>query len=233
MKLLRRTFLRLAASAVALPAIPRIAPAQTYPTRPARIIVGFAPGGPTDVFARVVAQWLSDHLGQQFVVENRPGASSNIATEMVVNASPDGYTLLLTAPANTINTTLYEKLSFNFGRDIVPVASIVRTIYVMVVNPAIPASTVPEFISYAKANPGKINMASAGSGTPQHVAGELFKMMTGIEMVHVPYRGAVPALTDLMGGQVHVMFDNMTSSLEYIRAGKLRPLAAMSGTPLD
>jgi tripartite-type tricarboxylate transporter receptor subunit TctC len=190
-----------------------------------RIIVGFAAGGPTDVFARVVAQWLSDRLGQQFVVENRPGAGSNIATEMVVKAPPDGYTLLLTAPANTINATLYDKLSFNFIRDVMPVASIVRTIYVMVVNPAIPAMTVPEFISYAKANPGRINMASAGSGTPQHVAGELFKMMTGIEMVHVPYRGAAPALTDLIGGQVQVMFDNMTSSLEFIRAGKLRALA--------
>jgi tripartite-type tricarboxylate transporter receptor subunit TctC len=230
MKLLRRTFLRLAASAVALPAIPRIAPAQTYPSRPVRIIVGFAAGGPTDVFARVVAQWLSDHLGQQFVVENKPGAGSNIATEMVVNALPDGYTLLLTAPANTINTTLYDKLSFNFIRDIAPVASLVRTIYVMVVNPAIPAKTVPEFISYAKANPGRINMASAGSGTPQHVAGELFKMMTGVEMVHVPYRGATPALTDLIGGQVQVMFDNMTSSLEFIKAGKLRALAVTAST---
>ena len=226
----RRQFLHLAAGAVAIAAGSRIAMAQTYPSRPVRIIVGFAPGGPTDVFARVMAQWLSDQLGQQFVVENRPGASSNIATEMVVNASPDGYTLLLTAPANTINTTLYDKLSFNFSRDIVPVASIVRTIYVMVVNPAVPANTVPEFISYSKANPGKINMASAGSGTPQHVAGELFKMMTGTEMVHVPYRGAVPALTDLMGGQVQVMFDNMTSSLEFIRAGKLRALAVTTTT---
>jgi tripartite-type tricarboxylate transporter receptor subunit TctC len=197
----RRQFLHLTAGAAALPAVSRIAWAQAYPLRPVRIIVGFAPGGPTDVFARVMAQWLSDRLGQQFVVENRPGAGSNIATEMVVNAPPDGYTLLLTAPANTINTSLYDKLSFNFIRDIVPVASIVRTIYVMVVNPAIPAKTVPEFISYAKANPGKINMASAGSGTPQHVAGELFKMMTGVEMVHVPYRGAAPALTDLIGGQ--------------------------------
>jgi len=226
----RRRFLHLAAGAVATAAGSRIAMAQTYPSRPVRIIVGFAPGGPTDVFARVMAQWLSDQLSQQFVVENRPGASSNIATEMVVNAPPDGYTLLLTAPANTINTTLYDKLSFNFSRDIVPVASIVRTIYVMVVNPAIPANTVPEFISYAKGNRGKVNMASAGSGTPQHVAGELFKMMTGIEMVHVPYRGAVPALTDLISGQVHVMFDNMTSSLEFIRAGKLRALAVTTVT---
>jgi len=225
MKLLRRQFLQLAAGAAALPAVSRIARAQAYPARPVRIIVGFTPGGPTDVFARVMGQWLSERLGQQFVVENRPGAASNIATEMVVNAPPDGHTLLLTAPANTINATLYDKLSFNFIRDIVPVASIVRTIYVMVVNPAIAAKTVPEFIAYAKANPGKINMSSAGSGTPQHVAGELFKMMTGVEMVHVPYRGAAPALTDLISGQVQIMFDNVTSSLEFIKAGKLRPLA--------
>jgi len=221
----RRQFLHLAAGAVALPAASRVAWAQAYPTRPVRIMVGFAPGGAADVFARVMGQWLSDHLGQQFVVENRPGAASNIATEMVVKAAPDGYTLLLTAPANTINATLYDKLRFNFVRDIAPVASIVRTIYVMVVNPGVPAKTVPEFMSYAKANPGKISMASAGSGTPQHVAGELFKIMTGVEMVHVPYRGATPALTDLIGGQVQIMFDNMTSSLEFIRAGKLRPLA--------
>ena len=230
MKLPRRSFLYLVAGTAALPALSYVARAQAYPSRPVRIVVGFAPGGPTDVFARVAARWLSDHLSQQFVVENRPGAGSNIATEMVVNASPDGYTLLLTAPANTINATLYDKLSFNFIRDIEPVASIVRTTYVIVVNPAIPAKTVPEFISYAKANPGSINMASAGSGTPQHVAGELFKMMTGIEMVHVPYRGAAPALTDLIGGQVQVMFDNMTSSLEFIRAGKLRALAVTSST---
>jgi tripartite-type tricarboxylate transporter receptor subunit TctC len=230
MKLPRRQFLHLAAAAAMLPALSRIAKGQSYPSRPVRIIVGFAAGGPTDVFARVMAQWLSDHLGQQFVVENRPGGGSNIATEMVVNAPPDGYTLLLTAPANTINATLYEKLSFNFLHDIVPVASIVRTIYVMVVNPAIPAKTVPEFISYAKANAGKINMASAGSGTPQHVAGELFKMMTGVQMVHVPYRGSVPALTDLISGQVQVMFDNMTSSLEFIRTGKLRALAVTTST---
>jgi len=230
MKLLRRQFLHLAAGAAALPAVSRIARAQAYPARPVRIIVGFTPGGPTDVFARVMGQWLSERLGQQFVVENRPGAASNIATEMVVNAPPDGYTLLLTAPANTINATLYDKLSFNFIRDIVPVASIVRTIYVMVVNPAIAAKTVPEFIAYAKANPGKINMSSAGSGTPQHVAGELFKMMTGVEMVHVPYRGAAPALTDLISGQVQIMFDNVTSSLEFIKAGKLRPLAVTTAT---
>jgi tripartite-type tricarboxylate transporter receptor subunit TctC len=230
LKLPRRGFLQLAAGAAALPTMSRVARAQAYPTRPVRIIVGFTPGGPTDVFARVMAQWLSDHLGQQFVVENRPGAGSNIATEMVVNASPDGYTLLLTSPANTINASLYGKLGFDFIRDITPVASIVRTIYVMVVNPAIPAKTVAEFISYAKANAGKINMASAGSGTTQHVVGELFKMMTGVEMIHIPYRGAAPALTDLIGGQVQVMFDNMTSSLEFIRAGKLRALGVTTST---
>jgi tripartite-type tricarboxylate transporter receptor subunit TctC len=230
MKLPRRHFLHLAAGAAAFPAVSHIARAQTYPARPVRIVVGFAPGGATDIFARVMGQWLSDRLGQPFAVENRPGASGNIATEMVINAPPDGYTLLLTAPANAINTTLFDKLSFNFIRDIVPVASIVRTIYVMVVNPGVPAETVPEFISYAKANPGKINMASAGSGTPQHVAGELFKMLAGVEMVHVPYRGAAPALTDLMGGQVQIMFDNMTSSLEFIRAGKLRALAVTTST---
>jgi tripartite-type tricarboxylate transporter receptor subunit TctC len=173
----------------------------------------------------MIGQWLSERLGQQFIIEDRPGASSNIATEMVVKAPADGYTLLLIAPANTINVTLYDNLKFNFIRDITPVAGLVRTIYVMVVHPSVPAKTVPEFIAYAKANPGKINMASAGSGTPQHASGELFKMMTGVEMLHVPYRGAAPALTDLLGGRVQVMFDNMTSSIEFIRAGKLRPLA--------
>ena len=195
-----------------------------------RIVVGFAAGGPTDILARLIGQWLSERLGQQYVIENRPGAGGNIATEAVVNAPADGYTLLLVAPANTINATLYDKLNFNFIRDIAPVASIMRSFYVMEVNPSVPVKTVPEFIAYAKANPGKINMASAGSGTPQHVAGELFKLMTGVEMVHVPYRGAAPALTDLIGGQVQVMFDNMTSSLEYIRAGKLRALAVTTAT---
>jgi tripartite-type tricarboxylate transporter receptor subunit TctC len=230
MALLRRRFLHLAAGAVALPTLSRLAWAQTYPTRPVRILVGFPAGGPTDIFARLVGQWLSERLGQQFVVENRAGASSNIATEAVVNAAPDGHTLLLTAPANTINATLYDKLNFNFIRDIAPVAGIVRTIYVMVVHPSVPAKTVPEFIAYAKANPRKINMASAGNGTPQHIAGELFKMMAGVDMVHVPYRGAAPAVTDLLGGQVHLMFDNMTSSIESIRAGKLRPLAVTTTT---
>jgi tripartite-type tricarboxylate transporter receptor subunit TctC len=230
MNLPRRRLLQLAAAAASLPVTARMVAAQTYPTRPVRIVVGFVAGGPTDVIARLIGQWLSERLGQQFIVENRPGASGNIATEGVVTAPADGYTLLLTAPVNTINATLFDKLNFNFIRDIAPVASIIRTFYVMEVNPSVPATTVPEFIAYAKANPGKINMASPGSGTPQHVAGEQFKMMTGVEMVHVPYRGAVPALTDLISGQVQVMFDNLASSLGHIRAGKLRPLAVTTAT---
>jgi tripartite-type tricarboxylate transporter receptor subunit TctC len=225
MMLPRRRFLQLAAGATALPVASRIASAQAYPTRPVRLIVGFAAGGPTDILGRLMAQWLSQRLGQPFVVENRPGAGGNLATEAVVNAQPDGHTLLLIAPANSINTTLYDNLSFNFMRDIAPIGSIMRAFYVMEVNPALPVQSVPEFIAYAKAHPGEINMASAGSGTPQHVAGELFKLMTGVEMVHVPYRGSVPALTDLMGGRVQVMFDNLISSLELIKAGRLRPLA--------
>jgi tripartite-type tricarboxylate transporter receptor subunit TctC len=225
MRLRRRTFLHLAAGAAALPCVPGPAWAQTYPTRPVRLIVGFAAGGPTDIVARVIGQWLSERLGQPFLIENRSGAGSNIATESVVNAPADGYTLLLVAPANTINATLYETLSYNFIRDIAPVAGVLRTYYVMVVNPSVPANSVPEFIAYAKAHPSKINMASAGTGTPQHVAGELFKISTGTDMLHVPYRGSAPALTDLIGGQVQVMFDNLASSLPYIRAGKLRPLA--------
>lgn len=230
MKLLRRQFLHLAAGAVALPAVSQIAMAQTYPTRPVHIIVPFPAGGPTDILARLMGQWLSERLGQPFVIENRPGAGGNIGTEAVVRASPDGYTLLLVGAFNAINATLYEKLNFNFIRDIAPVGSIMRAVYVMEVNPSVPAKTVPEFIAYAKANPGKLNMASAGNGTPQHVSGELFKMMAGINMTHVPYRGSAPALTDLLGGHVQVMFDNMTSSLEYIRAGKLRPLAVTTAT---
>ena len=233
MDLLRRRFLHLATGAAVLPAVSRIAKAQAYPTRPVRVLVGFAAGGPTDILARLIGQWLSQRLGQPFVIENRPGAGGNIATETVVNAAADGHTLLLVAPANTINATLYDHLDFNFIRDIAPVAGIMRSFYVMEVNPSVPVKSVPEFIAYAKAHPGKINMASAGSGTPQHVAGELFKLMTGVEMVHVPYRGAVPALTDLMGGQVQVMFDNMTSSLEFIRAGKLRPLAVTTTTRFE
>ena len=198
MKLPRRNFLHLAAGAAALPALSRFAWAQTYPTRPVRIVVGFAPGGGADIFARLIGQWLSERLGQQFIIENRPGGGSNIATEAVVRAPPDGYTLLLVTVRTAINATLYDKLNFNFIRDIAPVASIVRVPNVMEVNPSFPAKTVPEFIAYAKANPGKINMASAGNGSGQHVSGELFKMMTGINMVYVPYRGTGPALSDLL-----------------------------------
>ena len=225
MKLPRRRFLRLATIAIGLPAISRAANAQTYPAHPVRIVVGFAAGGAPDIAARLLAQWLSERLGQQFIIENRPGAGGNIATEAVLDAPADGYTLLLVAAANTINATLYDNLNYTFIRDIAPVAGILRTFYVMEVNPSVPAKTVPEFIAYAKANPGKVNMASAGSGTPQHVAGELFNMMAGVNMLHVPYRGAAPALTDLLGGQVQVMFDNLTSSIEHIRTGKLRALA--------
>jgi tripartite-type tricarboxylate transporter receptor subunit TctC len=225
MKLPRRKFLHLAAGAAALPAVSHIAWAQEYPTKPVRIIVGFAPGGGADIAARLIGQWLSERLGQSFVIENRPGAGSNIATEAVVRAPSDGYTLLLVSAPAAINATLYEKLSFNFIRDIAPVASISHVPHVMVVHPSFPAKTVPEFIAYAKANAGKINMASAGNGSTPHVAGELFKMMAGVNLIHVPYRSAGPALTDLLGGQVQVMFDNMASSIEHIRAGKLRPLA--------
>jgi tripartite-type tricarboxylate transporter receptor subunit TctC len=225
MKPSRRRFLHLAAGAVALPALPRIARAQTYPARLVRIVVGFPPGGTFDIVARLVGQWLSERLGQQFIVENRPGAGTNIGTEAVVRARPDGYTLLLAVTPNAINATLYDKLNFNFSRDIAPVASIARAPNVMLVNPSFPAKTVPEFIAYARANPGKINMASQGNGTSGHLAGELFKMTAGIDMVHVPFRGAAPALTDLLGGQVQLMFGSVPSSIEYIRAGQLRALA--------
>ena len=229
----RRRFLHLAAGAAALPVVPRVAWAQTYPTRPVRMIVGFAAGQAIDILARLVAQWLSERLAQQFIVENRPGAGGNIGTELVVRAPPDGYTLLVIGANNAINATLYEKLNFNLIRDIVPVAGIYRVHQVMEVNPSFPARTVPEFIAHAKANPGKINFASAGTGSVAHVTGELFKMMAGVDMLHVPYRGAAPALTDLLGGQVHVMFDNLPSSIEHIRAGKLRPLAVSSPTRSD
>jgi tripartite-type tricarboxylate transporter receptor subunit TctC len=221
----RRQFLHLAAAAGTLPALSRIATAQTYPTRPVRIIVGFPPGGLSDIVARLLGQWLSEQLGQPFIIENRPGAASNIATEAVVRAPADGYTLLIVSGGNTINATVYDKLNFNFIRDIAPVAGIVRLPIVMEVNPRVPAKTVPEFIAYAKANPGKVNYASAGIGSGLHVTGELFKMMTGVNMVHVPYRGSAPALTDLLGGQMQVMFDNLPSSIEYVRTGKLRALA--------
>jgi tripartite-type tricarboxylate transporter receptor subunit TctC len=222
MKLPRRKFLHLAAGAAALPSVSRVASAQAYPTRPVRIIVGFAPGSASDIVARLLGQWLSERLGQQFIIEHRPGAASNIATEAVVRAPPDGYTLLVVSTASAINATLYDKLSFNFIRDIAPVASVIRGPTVMVVNPSVPAKSVPEFIAYAKANPGKLTMASGGIGSGTHLPGELFKMMAGVNMVHVPYRGGGPALTDLLGGQVQVMFPSTVSSIEYIRAGRLR-----------
>ncbi len=230
MKLPRREFLRLSATAIALPTIARLARAETYPARPVHIIVGFAAGGPNDISARLMAQWLSERLGQQFVVENRPGAGGNVATELVVRAPADGYMLLLVPAPAAINATLYDNLNFNFIRDIAPVAGILRVPEVMVVNPAVPANTVPEFVAYAKANPGKINMASAGNGTVPHVAGELFKFMTGVDLVRVGYRGGGPALVDLMGGQVQVMFEPTLSTIGYIRAGKLRALAVTSAT---
>jgi tripartite-type tricarboxylate transporter receptor subunit TctC len=233
MKLPRRQFLHLAAGAAALPAVSRIARAQAYPSRPVRIIVGFAPGQAIDIVTRIIGQWLSERLGQQFIIENRPGAGGNIATEAVVRAPPDGYTLLAIGSNNMINATLYEKLNYNFIRDIAPVASIYRVSQVMEVNPSFPAKTVPEFIAHAKAHPGEISFASAGNGSVAHVTGELFKMMTGVNMLHVPYRGAPPALTDLIAGQVHVMFDNMPSSIEHIRAGRLRPLAVTATTRLE
>jgi tripartite-type tricarboxylate transporter receptor subunit TctC len=230
MKLPRRKFLHLAAGAAALPALSRGAWAQTYPARPVRILVGFPPGGGADIVARLIGQWLSERLGQPFIIENRPGASSNLAAETVVRAPPDGYALLLVASPNTINATLYDNLNFNLIRDIAPVAGITRDPQVMEVNPSVPVTTVPEFIAYAKANPGRINMASAGNGSGPHVAGELFKMMTGVNMVHVPYRGSAPALTDLLAGQVQVMFDIMTASIGHIRTGRLRALAVTTAT---
>jgi tripartite-type tricarboxylate transporter receptor subunit TctC len=225
MDLPRRKFLQLAAAAASLPAVSRVARAQAYPTRPIRVIVPYAPGGAVDILARLMGQWLSERLSQPFIIENRPGAGTNIGTEAVVRALPDGHTLLLASTANAINATLYEKLNFNFIRDISPAASIVRGPNVMVVHPSFPAKTVPDFIAHAKDNPGKISMASAGNGSPPHVAGELFKMMAGVDMVHVPYRGGGPAVTDLLGGQVQVYFATTASSIEYIRAGRLRALA--------
>jgi tripartite-type tricarboxylate transporter receptor subunit TctC len=222
--------MHLAAGAAALPALPHVAAALDYPTRPVRIIVGFAPGGGTDIHARLIAQPLAERLSQQFVIENRPGAGTNVATEIVVNAPPDGYTLLLACLPNASNATLYENLKFNFIRDITPVASISRDPFAIEVNPAVPVKTVPELIAHANANPGKINMASGGIGSGNHIFGELFKMMTGVNLVHVPYRGAGPALVDLLGGQVQVMFASMSSSIEYVRAGKLRALAVTTAT---
>jgi tripartite-type tricarboxylate transporter receptor subunit TctC len=233
MKLPRRAFLHLAAGAAALPAVSRLAWAQAYPTRPVRIIVGAAPSGSFDIMARLIGQRLSEQLGQPFVIDNRPGAVGNIATEAVVRSPADGYTLLLVGAPHAINATLYDKLNFNFIRDIAPVAGIIREPLVMAVNPSVPARTVPEFIAYAKANPAKISMASAGNGTPSHVSGELFKMMAGVNMVHVPYRGGGPALPDLLAGQVQVMFPSMSSSIEYVRTGKLRALAVTTATRSD
>jgi tripartite-type tricarboxylate transporter receptor subunit TctC len=232
-KLPRRQFLHLAAGAAALPAASRIARAQTYPTRPVRLVVGFPAGGSVDIVARLTGQWLSERLGQQVITDNRPGAGSNIGTEVVVRAPPDGYTLLMASFGNAVNATLYDNLNFNFIRDIAPVAGVMRVPLVMEVNPSVPAKTVPEFIAYAKANPGKVNMASGGNGTPQHVSGELFKMMAGVNMIHVPYRGNAPALTDLIGGQVQVMFDTTPASIEHIRAGQIRPLAVTTATRAD
>ena len=230
MNLPRRQFLRLAAGAAALPAASRIAAAQSYPARPVRIIVGFPPGGPNDIVARIIGQWLSERLGQPFVIESRPGGGSNVGTEAVVRAPADGHTLLLASASNAINATLYERLNFNFIRDIAPVAAIIRVPNVMVVHPSVPARGVVEFIAFAKANPGKAIMASPGNGTSGHISGELFKMMTSVNLLHVPYRGSTPALTDLIGGQVQVLFNPLPSTIEYIRAGTLRALAVTAAT---
>jgi tripartite-type tricarboxylate transporter receptor subunit TctC len=230
MKLPRRKFLQLAAGAGALPVLSGIARAQSYPTRPVRIIVGFTAGGVFDITARLFGQWLSQRLGQQFIVENRPGAGTNIATEAVVRAPADGYTLLLCGTVNAVNATLYEKLNFDFKRDIAPVASLIRFPNVIDVNPSFAAKTIPEFIAYAKANPGKVNMASAGNGTSQHLSGELFKMMAGVNLIHVPYHGAPQAVTDLLGGQVQVSFDPLPAAIEFIKSGKLRALAVTTAT---
>jgi tripartite-type tricarboxylate transporter receptor subunit TctC len=233
MKLPRRDFLHLAAAAAALPTVSRFACAQAYPSRPVHLIVPFGPAGATDITARLIGQWLSERLGQQFVIENRPGAGGNIGTEAVVRAAPDGYTLLYVTTANASNATLYDKLNFNFVRDIAPIAPIVSFPYIMVVNPSVPAKTLPEFIAYAKANPGKINMASPGIGSTPHVNGELFKVMTGTNMVHVPYRSAAAVMTDLLSGQVQLYFGTTASSLEYVRTGKLRALGVTIKRRLD
>lgn len=233
MKLPRRKFLDLAAGAVALPVVARVARAQAYPIRPVRLIVCFAAGGPSDITARLIGQWLSERLGQSFIIENRPGAGGNIATEMVVRARPDGYTLLEATSTNAWNVALYRNLSFDFIRDLAPVAGVCRYAGVMVVNPSVPAETVPEFIVYAKANPGKINMGSGGAGTPSHLYGELFKKMTGVDLVHVPYRGGGPAVIDLLSGQVQVFFGTVSVSIDHIRSGKLRALGVTTSTRMD
>jgi tripartite-type tricarboxylate transporter receptor subunit TctC len=233
MKISRRKFLHLAASSTVVPALPRTARAQAYPSRPVHIIVPYAAAGPNDIVARVVCQWMSEHLGQPFVIENRPGAGTNIGTEVVVHAPPDGYTALVVSVSHAINATLYEKLSFSFVRDIAPVASIMRVPNVMVVNPSFPARSVREFIDYGKANPGKLNFGSSGVGASNHMGGELFKFMTGLDMMHVPYRSSGPALTDLISGQVQVMFDSIASAVEHIRSGRLRPLGVTTATKAD
>jgi tripartite-type tricarboxylate transporter receptor subunit TctC len=230
MKLLRRTFITSAAAVVAAAALPRLASADDYPSRPVRIVAGFAAGGGVDITARLIGQRLADRLGQSFVIENRPGAGGNIGTEAVVNAAPDGYTLLLATVPNAVNASLYEKLNFNFLRDTAPVAGIIRVPMVILLNPQVPATTVPEFIAYAKANPGKLNMASAGNGSAPHMAGELFKMMAGVNLVHIPYRGQGPALTDLLGGDVQVLFATAPGTSDYIRTGRLRALAVTSAS---
>ena len=230
MKLPRRKFLHLAAGAAALPALSRIARAQAYPTRPVRLIIGIVPGSGPDIVGRLLGQWLSDRLGRPFIIENRPGAGTNIATEAVVRSPADGYTLLLVTGANAINATLYEKLNFNFARDIAPVVGAVRFPNVMTVRASFPAKSVPEFIAYAKANPGKINHGSSGNGTSQHLAGQLFKTMAGVDFVHVPYRGASQALTDMLGGQVQVLFEPLPASIQYVKSGELRALAVTTLT---
>jgi tripartite-type tricarboxylate transporter receptor subunit TctC len=230
MKLPRRNFLHLAAGAAALPAVSRIARAQAYPSRPVRIVVAFPAGGPNDVHARLMGQWLSERLGQPFVVENRPGAGGNLGTEVVVRSPPDGYTLLLLSTANSTNPAIYEKLNYDLIRDIAPVAAFFQGTYVMLVNPSVPAKTIPEFIAYAKANPGKINMGSNGVGAAGHLAGELFKMMTGIDMLHVAYRGEAPALTDLLSGQVQAVFASTTGAIEFVRSNQLRALGVTTAT---
>ena len=229
----RRHFLYLAASAVALPGVSRIARAEAYPSQPVRIVVGFPPGGPSDIVARLIGQWLSERLGQPFVIENRPGASTNIATEVAVRAPADGYTFLLVTPSAAINATLYDNLHFNFIHDIAPIATVMRAPYVLVINPSVPARTLSHLFSYAKANPGKITMASSGIGTGSHVAGELFQTTAGVTMLHVPYRGAAPALTDLLGGQVQVMFESIPSLIGHLQAGRLRALAVTTAARAD
>jgi tripartite-type tricarboxylate transporter receptor subunit TctC len=233
MNIARRRLLQFAGAALALPAATSLAHAQNYPTRPVRFIVGFVPGGATDITARIIAQWLSDRLGQPFVVENKPGAGSNIGAQAAISSPPDGYTILMVTTASAINATFYDNLPFNFVRDVAPVAALVQIPNVIVVNPALPVKTVAEFIAYAKANPDKINVASAGAGTANHMAGELFKAMTGVRLVHVPYRGGAAAVTDLVSGQVQAMFDLVPNSIEQVRAGRLRALAVTTLTPSD